>query len=69
MDEITKFNEVEYIVSSSIQKFQGIKIFQQTPCEGRFIFDDSADLDDLPANKLFALFTADIIKEEVIFTR
>ena len=57
------------VVKPGSKKHRGITPFIETPCEGKYISYDSKKSEEIPANKLFALFTADIIKEEVIFIR
>jgi hypothetical protein len=47
---------------------EGIFPFTEKPSNEHFIQQDKAK-DEIQASDLFSLFTADIIKEEVVFTR
>lgn len=69
MDKKFKVEELEYVFTTPIQKSQGIRTFHERPCEGKYLSDDSENNDEISANQLFSIFTADIIKEEVLFTR
>lgn len=68
MDNKVTVNKLTYS-KTSFQSYQGIKPFHEKPCESRFRYDDPIESDEIEATKLFSIFTADIIKEEVLFTR
>ena len=55
----------------SIQKslVEGILPFTQKPSNNHFNVKEESTNDDMKACDLFSLFTANIIKEEVVFTR
>ena len=68
MNETIQKGKKELKVLLSHVQLSGILPFKQTPCEGQFE-EDKEKSEKLQASDLFSKFTADIIKEEVIFTR
>lgn len=49
-----------------------IRVFKESPSSGSFDFDiehEAGKKNNLRAHDLFSIFTADIIKKEVLFTR
>ena len=50
-------------------KLSSIKPFLERPSTDRLLDEQQEKKDELCAADLFSLFTADIIKEKVIFTR
>ncbi len=52
-----------------IVKMDKIKPFKEKPSLEKELSEEDFKKDNLPATDLFSLFTANIIKEEVIFTR
>ena len=69
MDNKNSFTETGNSSKTSIQKFKEIQIFQEHPGKGNYGLDENSECENIPANELFSMFTADIIKEEIIFTR
>lgn len=58
----------EPISKKIISKFKDITAFKQTPSEDQF--DDHENINhEIRACDLFSYFTANIIKEEIVFTR
>lgn len=56
------------IIKESL-KIKGIKPFTEKPCKNYFDQKDENAKDEIRACDLFSYFTADIIKQEVIFIR
>lgn len=52
-----------------LSRVAGILPFTQKPSNNHFDVKEENSNDEMKASDLFSLFTADIIKEEVIFTR
>ena len=48
---------------------EGILPFTETPSFSHFEDKDDNHRNEMKASDLFSLFTADIIKEEIVFTR
>ena len=48
---------------------EGILPFTETPSYSHFEDKEDNARNDMKASDLFSLFTADIIKEEIVFTR
>ncbi len=53
----------------SLSLVEGILPFTQKPSNNHFEVKEDNPNDEMKASDLFSLFTADIIKEQVIFTR
>lgn len=57
-------------IKKSFSLMEGILPFTEKPSESYFLpKEENRENTSLKAHDLFSLFTADIIKEEVIFTR
>ena len=68
MKEMTKEVHFESVAKSLISETEEVIPFTQTPSEGQF--DDHQNIkNELRASDLFSFFTANIIKEEIVFTR
>lgn len=48
---------------------EGILPFTETPSFSHFEDKEDGSRNEMKASDLFSLFTADIIKEEIVFTR
>ena len=48
---------------------EGILPFTETPCNGQFGQKQENGRNEINASDLFSMFTADIIRKEVTFTR
>lgn len=55
----------------SLAVMEGILPFTETPSNSQYTTDekDENSKNEMKASDLFSLFTADIIKEEIVFTR
>lgn len=57
-------------IKKTFSLIEGILPFTEKPSENHFLSkEDNSENTSLKAHDLFSLFTADIIKEEIIFTR
>ncbi len=56
-------------IKSSMSFVEGIFPFTEKPSNEHFVQQEKDIKDEIQACDLFSLFTADIIKEEVVFTR
>jgi hypothetical protein len=56
-------------LKSSIHLIEGVLPFTEKPSNKYFEQKEETNINDVHACELFSLFTADIIKEEVVFTR
>ena len=61
--------QIQKTLQKSLTLFEGILPFTEKPSNKHIseVADDTKD--DINASDLFSLFTADIIKEEIVFTR
>jgi hypothetical protein len=60
--------KADYIYSSRV--LRKVSLFEEKPSDARFDGDRNTGGDNtLKAHELFSIFTADIIKQEIIFTR
>ncbi len=57
------------IAKKSIRIMEGILPFTEKPSSRHFNDKEENGINEIRASDLFSFFTADIIKEEVIFTR
>ena len=53
----------------SLALVEGILPFAETPADDRALENKETTKNEMKANDLFSLFTADIIKEQTVFTR
>ena len=61
---------IKTTIKKSLTLFEGILPFTEKPSDKHLSeVHDNSNKEDINATELFSLFTADIIKEEVIFTR
>jgi len=62
--------KIRTTIKKSLTLFEGILPFTEKPSDKHFSEShDKNTNEEINASELFSLFTADIIKEEVIFTR
>lgn len=66
---LKKMSMTKKIIKKSFRITDGILPFTEIPCINYFQQKDENNRDELKAIELFSYFTADIIKEQVIFTR
>ena len=57
------------IIKKSFRVFEGILPFTEKPCSNYFAKKEESEKQHMEASELFSLFTANIIKEEVVFVR
>lgn len=70
MEADLKYEDESYAVKTAVKTYGGIRPFTQLPSEGKYNKANAEiEGEKIKATQLFSLFTADIIKEEVIFTR
>ncbi|HSV11072.1 MAG TPA: hypothetical protein VLI68_09900 [Hanamia sp.] len=56
-------------IKNSMSFVEAILPFTEKPSNAHFATKEKVNNDEIEANDLFSLFTANIIKEEVVFTR
>lgn len=61
--------QVKKRIKKSMDLIEGIFPFTETPCSGQFAQKQDSGKNEINASDLFSMFTADIIKKEVTFTR
>jgi len=61
--------QIKKTLKKSFTLFEGILPFTEKPSNKHLSERNETAKDEIPASDLFSLFTADIIKEEIIFTR
>ena len=66
--ESKKLKKIQDVVAKTLRR-DGIRPFTERPSVDPSSATDGARKDNLNAADLFSLFTADIIREEVLFTR
>ena len=59
----------EKIIKKSFNIFDGILPFTEKPCKNYFGKKEEREKGQIEASELFSFFTANIIKEDVIFIR
>jgi hypothetical protein len=67
-DKITP--KIKRTFKKSVDMFEGILPFTEKPSNDHFAErEEVGEKNDIKASDLFSIFTADIIKKEVVFTR
>ncbi len=69
MKEEKKYTKKLRSLLKHVQQLSSVLPFTETPAEQQWVGDKEKEDNKLHATELFSMFTADIIKEEVIFTR